>query len=481
MDKHQNTHINIPKTLLLAAGAYILLVVLFYWLAGYQLHYRESRGNFEQPPAEAGTVELIQGVTVEQTFQVKIQRLQSVSVQWGTYYRPNSGTVTMELLNLIDGTAVMSQSFDAASIAEGGLTTMSVEKPIETLYDVPLLLRVYADSQPGSAVSPLMSASAHEEGFSLSLSGAPIDGVLCFSVSGEDYIWTGLHYWEFAIGFGLLLTLGIGLVWYRWKKGKHSYVVNALVAMKKYNFLIHQLVSRDFKTKYKRSVLGVFWSFLNPLLTMAVQYIVFSNLFRFDLPHYPAYLIIGVVFFNFFSESTNLALASIIGNAGLITKVYVPKYIYPLTRVMSSLVNLLISLIPLLLVTLFSGIIPTKAYLLVPFSLLCLTTFCLGIGLLLAAAMVFFRDIQFLWGVLSMIWMYLTPIFYPVNILPENIAWVLRVNPLYYFISFARTCLMDGISPEPIVYVQCALIALGMLLVGATVFRKAQDRFVLYL
>lgn len=481
MDKHQNTNVNIQKTLLLTAGAYILLVVLFYWLAGDQLHFRTSRGNFDQPIAETGTVELIQGATVEQTFTVKIQRLQSVSVQWGTYYRPNSGTVTMELLNLIDGTAVMSQSFDAASIAEGGLTTMSAETPIETVYDVPLLLRIYADSLPGSAASPLMSASAREEGFSLSFNGTPVDGVLCFSVSGEDYIWTGLHYWEFAAAFGLLLALAIGLVWYRWKKGKHSYVVNAMVAMKKYKFLIRQLVSRDFKTKYKRSVLGVFWSFLNPLLTMAVQYIVFSSLFRFDLPHFQAYLIIGIVYFNFFSESTGMALSSIIGNAGLITKVYVPKYIYPLSRVISSLVNLLISLIPLLLVTVLSGIIPTKAYLLVPFSLLCLTVFGLGIGLLLAAAMVFFRDVQFLWGVLSMIWMYLTPIFYPPSILPQNIAWVLNVNPLYYFITFARTCLMDGISPEPVVYVQCALMALGTLLVGAAVFRKAQDRFVLYL
>ena len=481
MDKHQNTNVNIQKTLLLTAVAYILLVVLFYWLAGDQLHFRASRGNYDQPIAETGTVELIQGATVEQTFTVKIQRLQSVSVHWGTYYRPNSGTVTMELLNLLDGTVVMSQSFDAASITEGGLTTMSAEAPIETLYDVPLLLRIYADSLPGSAVSPLMSASAQQEGFSLSFNGTPVDGVLCFSVSGEDYIWTGLHYWEFTIGFGLLLASAIGLVWYRWKKGKHSYVVNALVAMKKYKFLIRQLVSRDFKTKYKRSLLGVFWSFLNPLLTMMVLYIVFSNLFRFDISHYPAYLIIGITFYNFFSESTNMALNSIIGNAGLITKVYVPKYIYPLTRVLSSLVNLLISLIPLLLVTMFSGIVPTKAYLLLPFGLVCLSVFCLGVGMLLAAAMVFFRDVQFLWGVLSMIWMYLTPIFYPPNILPQNIAWVLNVNPLYYFITFARTCLMDGISPEPVVYVQCALMALGTLLVGAAVFRKAQDRFVLYL
>ena len=176
-----------------------------------------------------------------------------------------------------------------------------------------------------------------------------------------------------------------------------------------------------------------------------------------------------------------MSLTSIIGNAGLITKVYVPKYIYPLTRVLSSLVNLVISLIPLLLVTLISRIVPTKAYLLVPFVLVCLAVFCLGIGLLLAALMVFFRDIQFLWGVLTMIWMYATPIFYPPTILPDNLRGLLNLNPLYHFITFARTCFIDGISPEPSVYFLCFMVAAIALLVGALVFQKAQDRFVLYL
>ncbi len=481
IQKSRRPSVNVPKVIVCAVAIYALLVVLMYWLMGEQLHLRESRGNFEMPAAEAGTVELCQGAVVEQSFTVKIQRLQSVSVQWGTYYRPNAGTMTMELYNTLDGSLVVSESFDAAAIPEGGLTTMTLETPVETVYNVPLLLRIWSDSLPGSAASPLMSVSAREDGYSLSLNGVPTDGVLCFSVTGEDYIWTGLHYWEFAAGFGVLLILAGLLVWLRWKKGKHSYVVNALIAVKKYKFLIRQLVSRDFKTKYKRSILGVFWSFLNPLLTMAVQYVVFSSLFRFDVPHYPVYLITGIVIFNFFTEATNMALSSIVGNAGLITKVYMPKYIYPLTRVLSSLVNLVISLIPLMLVVLFSGIIPTKAYFLVIFVLLCLTVFSLGVGLLLAAAMVFFRDIQFLWGVLTMIWMYLTPIFYPESILPDNVAWVLGVNPLYYFITFARTCIMGGISPEPIVYVQCALMALGSLLVGSLIFRKSQDRFVLYL
>ena len=133
----------------------------------------------------------------------------------------------------------------------------------------------------------------------------------------------------------------------------------ALIAIRKYRFLIRQLVSRDFKSKYKRSVFGVLWSFLNPLLTMFVQYIVFSNLFRFDIPYYPVYLLCGIIMFNYFSEACGMTLGSIVGNASLITKVYMPKYIYPLTRVLSSFVNLLISMVPLFIVTFASGLYPT--------------------------------------------------------------------------------------------------------------------------
>lgn len=433
------------------------------------------------PAAEAGTVELVQGAVVEQTFSAEIQRLQSISIQWGTYYRANAGTVTVELYDLRDNSLLMHQTLDASTIGEGAITTMSVEEPIETVYQAPLLLRISSDSQPGSAVSPMMSATAQTDGFDLYLNGTQVQGTLCFSADGEDYIWTGLHYWEFVAAFGVVIVLYLGFTYRKWKKGTPSMLINAIVAMQKYRFLIKQLVSRDFKAKYKRSILGVFWSFLNPLLTMIVQYIVFSNLFRFDIPYYPVYLLSGIIVFNYFSEACGMALTSIIGNATLITKVYVPKYIYPLTRILSSLVNLLISMIPLIIVTMLSGLYPTKAYLLIPFMLVCLAMFCLGLGMLLSAAMVFFRDIQFLWGVLTMIWMYLTPIFYPESILPERVVWVLKVNPLYYFINFLRSCVMDGVSPEPVVYVQCFLISLCVLAVGAWVFKKSQDKFVLYL
>lgn len=461
---------------------YLLATTLFYFLAGEQLHLRESRGDLELPIADSGTVELAAGSVVEQVFATEIQRLEKISVQWGTYYRPNAGTVVMELYDTRSNALLMSKSFDAAAITEGGLTEMKAEEPIEGLYDAPLLLRIYSpDSQLGSAVSPLMNTQAEEEAFSLFLNGAPIPGILCFTASGTDYIWTGLHYWEFVAAGFALIVLFLAAVWYRCRCGKRSYVVNAVIAVRKYRFLIRQLVSRDFKTKYKRSILGVFWSFLNPLLMMCVQYFVFSTIFKNDIENFAVYLLIGVVMFNFFSEACGMALTSILGNAGLITKVYMPKYIYPLTRVMSSMVNLGISLIPLIIMCLVTGVHFQKSVVLSLYFIVCLVIFCLGLGLLLSTSMVFFRDTQFLWGVLSMMWMYATPIFYPETILPEEFKFVLQINPLYYFLKNTRTCILNGVSPEPLVYFQCFMIALGMLLVGALVFRKNQDKFVLYL
>ena len=483
-DKVQDKETNMPllrRLALVLAIGYIAAVILFYFLAGEQLHLRQSRDNLELPTADSGTVELVSGSVVEQRFTTEIQRLERIDIQWGTYYRPNAGTVLAELVDLRSGAVLLSQSFDAAGIQEGGLTTLTAETPIEGLYQAPLLLRITADSQPGSAVSPLMNTQGQEEGWELSLNGAPTSGVLCFSLSGTDYIWTGLHYWQFAAAGLALVLLFLAAVWLRVRSGKRSYVVNAVIAVQKYRFLIRQLVGRDFKTKYKRSILGIFWSFLNPLLMMLVQYFVFSTIFKSDVPNFAAYLIIGTVMFNFFSESCGMALTSILGNASLITKVYMPKYIYPLTRVMSSVVNLTISLIPLLIVCVITGVEFHKSAVLAFFFLICLTVFSLGLGLLLSASMVFFRDTQFLWGVLSMMWMYATPIFYPETILPKEFKFVLQINPLYHFLKNARLCILDGISPEPVVYVQCLLMALGALLIGALVFRKAQDRFVLYL
>jgi len=252
-------------------------------------------------------------------------------------------------------------------------------------------------------------------------------------------------------------------------------------SLKKYGFLIEQLVSRDFKLKYKKSVLGVFWSFLNPLLYMAVLYVVFSELFRFDIENYPVYLLSGIVMFNFFSEATSLTMNSIINSAALIKKVYVPTYIYPLTRTLSSMINLLISMIPLIAAVLISGIRLHPSILLIVVPIICISVFSLGIGMMLASSMTFFRDTQYLWGVISMAWMYLTPIFYPVSILPAGAVWVVKVNPLFYYIDFMRTCIMKGASPAAGEYAICFGTAAIALLLGIYVFNKSQDKFILHL
>ena len=252
-------------------------------------------------------------------------------------------------------------------------------------------------------------------------------------------------------------------------------------AVNRYEFLIKQLVERDFKTKYKRSVLGVCWSLLNPILTMAVQYIIFSTIFRQGIENFPLYLLCGSVLFTFFTDSVGNGLMSIVGNASLITKVYVPKYIYPVSKVLSTAVNLLLSMIPLLIVVVVTRAPITKVYLLIPFVIFCLVLFCIGMSFLLSSAMVFFRDTQFLWGVITILWMYATPLFYPESILPEHLKFILDFNPMYHYVTFIRKIMLYGVSPYLIEYVYCIGFSIFVLVCGILVYRKTENKFILYI
>ncbi len=294
----------------------------------------------------------------------------------------------------------------------------------------------------------------------------------------------GKYYWAFAGGiFALLIGYVIYTV-YCANKNKKCLCLRVTDIYLKYNFLLGQLVTRDFKSKYKRSVLGVLWSFLNPLLMMAVQYVVFSTIFgNASIEYYAVFLICGVVVFNFFSEASNMGIGAIVGNASLITKVYVPKYIYPVSRVISSTINLGFSLIPLLLIMMISGLFPTLYHLLLIIDLVLLVAFCMGLALFLSSVMVFFRDMQFLWSVLLTIWMYATPIFYSLDMFAANptLCTLLKLNPLYHYVTFARTVLIDNCSPSLMSYVYCIACSVLMLGIGAFTFKKTQNKFVLYI
>lgn len=252
-----------------------------------------------------------------------------------------------------------------------------------------------------------------------------------------------------------------------------------LSSFNKYGFLLSQLVKRDFKTRYRRSVFGVLWSLLNPMLIMVVQYIVFSTIFRFEIPHFAVYLLSGIVMFNYMSEATTQSMSSIVNNASLINKVYVPKYIYPFSRVLSSAVNFFFSFAALYIMILANGLPITLNHIAILYPIACLFIFVMGLSLFLAAIMVFFRDTQFLYGVVLTVWTYITPLFYPITILPENVLMIVKFNPMFHFIRFVRMIVLDNVMPSVNAWLYCAAFAIGALIIGVFVFKRTQNKFIL--
>lgn len=261
-----------------------------------------------------------------------------------------------------------------------------------------------------------------------------------------------------------------------------SKLMDRVHTYQRYSPLLKQLVAKDIKLKYRRSFLGYVWSIMNPLIIMIIMVAVFSNMFRFDIVNYPVYLIIGQTIYNFVSESTNHAMWSIVGNAGLLKKTYVPKYIFTLSKITSSFVNTLFALGAMLIVFIVCRVQFNWYMLFLPLILLQVYIFCVGLGLLLAQATVFFRDIQYIYGALLTVWMYLTPIFYPITALPENLATGIKnFNPLYSYVAQFRSIVLDGMFPSP------ELIGFGLVwagasvLIGTFIFMKTQDKFILYI
>lgn len=288
-------------------------------------------------------------------------------------------------------------------------------------------------------------------------------------------------FWIVVFSIFLLCVLYVLFCYILEKKGKRNFVVSFLVLCTKYRSLLGQLVNRDFKIKYKRSILGVAWSFINPLMMMLVQYVIFSTLFKSDTQNYPVYLITGTILFSFFNEASGFGLTSITSNASLIKKVYIPKYIYPLSKLISSLINFGISLILLAIIMIITKCQFSVNLFLLIFDVLCLVMFTFGVILVLSTLNTFFQDTAFIWGVISSIWMYFTPIFYTERIIPEKFIQLYHLNPLYQYINFARTCIIDAQAPDLMCYIYCLAPSVVMLFIGLVVFRRKQDRFVLYL
>lgn len=462
-----------------AIAIYVLFVVLFYFLAQQQLMFKQSSSNIQMPEGEVVSDEIKGNRHITQYFRNGTYSIEEISIMFIQYYREDNSNIVVELLDSEE--LLMRKKISTDNITDQKVIDIVLENPITGVNGRQLLLDVYAENGEDTGTAIMMNQSSPVNGWTVRMGGRFINDRMCFSLSGLDQSLADDHYWYIMIALGVLLILLLIKSYHDYCNNYRNYIVAAILAVYNYEFLISQLVIRDFKSKYKRSILGVFWSFLNPLLTMTVQFLVFSTFFMADTQNYPVYLLSGVVCFSFFSECTTMCLSSISGNARLITKVYIPKYIFPLSRTISSSINLGISLIPLLLACLVLGVAIRPQALLFFFFLICLIVFSLGIGLFLSALMVYFRDIQFLWTVITQVWMYATPIFYPAEIVPDKYRFILRINPLYHFIGNARTCLINGVSPEPKAYLFCLFFAALSLAIGSYTFKKTQDNFALYL
>lgn len=250
----------------------------------------------------------------------------------------------------------------------------------------------------------------------------------------------------------------------------------------KYRDLLILLVEKNIKLKYRRSWLGYVWSILNPLLIMVVMTVVFSTMFKRSIDNFPVYLFCGQLLFNYMNSSTSQAIFSITGNASLLKKTYVPKYLFTLARITSGLVDLLFSLGALLIVIVVTRAQITWHVLLFPFVLVQLYVFCVGLGLFLAQASVFFKDTQFIYNAVTTAWMYLSAIFYPLDSLNETLAWnIQHFNPMYFYIGQFRALIYSGTMPETYLIVSGIVAAAAMLALGMWSFMRSKDQFILYI
>lgn len=244
--------------------------------------------------------------------------------------------------------------------------------------------------------------------------------------------------------------------------------------------LLFELIKKDLKVKYKRSILGVFWSILNPLLMMVVMSIVFSYLFRFEIKNYPVYILSGIIFWNFFSTSTNLSSFSLISNASLLKKVYFPRAILVISVVLSQFINLLYALIPLVFIMIIFKTPVNLSIIFIIFPLLFLLLFTIGISLILSILSAYFTDIGYIYQIILLAWMYLTPIFYPASIVPDKYKIFLLINPIYHILTNIREIIYYGTLPTMNSLFISLILSLFFFIFGLWFFKMNENK-VMYL
>lgn len=469
------------KRVLALVLAYCALVACFCWIVWED--WQKSPVTMEGVTHSFVLEEATEEDWTEQTFVSSMDAIEAITLRPNIRERAGDASITLRLLR--EGTTVAEVIVPQSALTSNEPYAFRFDAPVQHAKEQTFTLAVQLPAGTtlwaGNSIDTGRVNIAVQSDGSLRHQGKTVAGQLAMTIEGSDELnATGMILPVAAILLALLLTVML-ISSIRARHGRMDLFARLRSLYARYHYLLKTLVVRDFKVKYKASMLGVVWSFLNPLLITFVYYFVFSTLFRNNIENFAVYLMSGVILFNYFSEATSLGMNAIVGNAGLITKVYMPKFIYPISKTLSSAINLSISLVPLLLIVVVTGIPLSRSMLLLPLVILFLLVFSTGVSMILASLNVFFRDTQFLWSVLITVWNFLTPIFYPESIIPAQYLGVYRLNPLYQFCHFARTVILEGVSPAPQAYLNCILASVIPLLLGVWFFRKTQDKFTLYL
>lgn len=280
-----------------------------------------------------------------------------------------------------------------------------------------------------------------------------------------------------VLKFILLLYIPSIVLFFVMRLVSHS---DLLEKLKQYQFLFEELVKRDFTLKYKRTTLGILWSVLSPLLTLLVMNVVLGNFFGSNIDHYIIYLFCGQLVFNYFNEATCLGMGALLENAGIFSKINIPKYLFVFSKNIASFISFFLTFLVLMVFVLGDGLSITPIFLCLSFPIGCLILFNIGVGLMLSALFVFFRDMQYLWNIATLLLMYMSAIFYNVSGYPQDIQSRFLFNPVYVFIRYFRSIVLEGVVPSLSFHVLSlgyALLAFG---VGAWFYKKYNNEFLYY-
>lgn len=254
-----------------------------------------------------------------------------------------------------------------------------------------------------------------------------------------------------------------------------------LLDTQKNKFLLEELVKRDFKKKYKRTVLGFLWSMLSPLMMLSVMSFVFGQFFGRNIEYFVVYILAGQIVFAYFSESTNAGMVALLGNASIFSKINVPKYLFVLSRNISALINFGLTVLIFFAFVFGYGIEPSFTMFFIFYPIVCLIMFNYGVGLVLSALYIFFRDMQYLYSLLLQVVMYGSAIFYSIDVLSKDLQTVFYFNPLFIYITFIRESVIYGKVPEPLLWVLCFVYAIIAMSIGLYFYKRYNYKFVYYI